>query len=83
MADGVAVHVELPAEMREQEKTRLEKEIAKLEAEREKLAAKLSNESFTSKAPPAVIEKERARLDQLQGETGQLQQKLETLRAAR
>jgi valyl-tRNA synthetase len=44
------------------ELTRLGKEIARLQAELERIAAKLGNPSFTEKAPAAVVEKERERL---------------------
>ena len=44
------------------EKTRIGKEIAKLEAEIQKANVKLANEKFVSRAPAAVIEQERQRL---------------------
>jgi valyl-tRNA synthetase len=43
------------------EKTRLEKEIAKLDTEIGKFDKKLANESFVAKAPPEVVETERER----------------------
>jgi valyl-tRNA synthetase len=43
----------------EKETARLEKEIAKIKNDLEKVAAKLSSESFTGRAPAAVIEKEK------------------------
>jgi valyl-tRNA synthetase len=43
------------------EKTRLEKEIAKLDAEIGKFDKKLANASFVAKAPPEVVETERER----------------------
>jgi valyl-tRNA synthetase len=82
VAAGATVFVELPEEMRAQEMQRLEKEIARISGERTRLDAKLSNESFTAKAPAAVIDKERAKLDQLATEATQLQQKLSTLKAS-
>ncbi|MBD3825363.1 valine--tRNA ligase [Stenotrophomonas sp.] len=42
------------------ERTRLDKEIARVEAEKEKSETKLSK--FTDKVPPAVVEQERVRL---------------------
>jgi valyl-tRNA synthetase len=44
------------------ETQRLEKELAKVEKEIGQGADKLKNEAFTSKAPPAVIEKEKEKL---------------------
>ena len=48
--------IDLPAE-----KVRLEKEIARLDADIAKHDKKLANPGFTDKAPPAVVETERAR----------------------
>ena len=45
------------------EKLRLGKEVARLEGEITKAQSKLSNEAFVAKAPPAVIEQERKRVD--------------------
>ena len=44
------------------EKLRLGKEVARLEGEIAKATAKLSNEAFVAKAPPAVIDQERKRV---------------------
>jgi len=59
------------------ERTRLDKEIAKVASEREKSQAKLAK--FSDKVPPAVVEQERARLadwstqlDALQAQRGKL-----------
>jgi valyl-tRNA synthetase len=45
------------------EKLRLGKEVARLEGEIARAQGKLSNEAFVAKAPPAVIEQERKRVD--------------------
>jgi valyl-tRNA synthetase len=47
----------------EKEKARLSAEQKKLEGEIARLSAKLSNEGFVAKAPAAVVEGERAKLD--------------------
>ncbi|MCA9847946.1 MAG: valine--tRNA ligase, partial [Dehalococcoidia bacterium] len=57
------------------ERERLAKQIAEAEAEVARQEAKLSNEAFTSKAPEAVVAKERERLETAQG-------RLEGLRAS-
>ena len=44
------------------ERARLGKEIARLDAEVERFEKKLADERFTSRAPPAVIEENRAKL---------------------
>ncbi|PCE68826.1 valine--tRNA ligase [Salinivibrio sp. YCSC6] len=45
------------------ELARLDKEIAKVEGEIKRIEGKLGNESFVSKAPEAVVAKEREKLD--------------------
>ncbi len=47
---------------REAERTRLAKEIARLQGEIRKAEGKLANPSFVDKAPAAVVEQEKARL---------------------
>jgi valyl-tRNA synthetase len=47
----------------EKEKTRLNTEETKLEGEIARISAKLSNEGFVAKAPAAVVEGERAKLE--------------------
>jgi len=44
------------------EKARIGKEITRLEGELVKVQAKLANEAFVAKVPPAVLEQERKRL---------------------
>lgn len=82
VAGSVTIHVELPEEMRGQEIARLQKEMAKSEADRQRLAAKLSNESFTAKAPPEVVVKEREKLAQMLDEHKQLEARLAELQKA-
>ena len=45
------------------EKLRLGKEVARLEEQITKAQAKLGNEAFVAKAPAAVLEQERKRMD--------------------
>ncbi|NLN16462.1 MAG: valine--tRNA ligase [Firmicutes bacterium] len=58
----------------EEEKRRLGKELDQAREELARSQGKLANENFISKAPPAVVEKERARYSELQ-------QKIEALTA--
>ncbi|NNM58326.1 MAG: valine--tRNA ligase [Legionellales bacterium] len=62
------------------ETTRLNKEIAKLQAEIAKCEGKLNNASFINKAPADVVTQEKARLDEFSLAVKQLQQQLEMLR---
>jgi valyl-tRNA synthetase len=47
----------------EKEKARLTAELQKLDGEIERAEKKLSNESFVAKAPAAVVDAERAKLE--------------------
>jgi valyl-tRNA synthetase len=58
----------------EAEAARLDKEIEKLDKDIAKMKGKLGNESFVSKAPEAVVEKEKARLAQAESTRAQLQE---------
>jgi valyl-tRNA synthetase len=60
----------------EAELARLDKELGKVGKEKEKLEAKLANESFVSRAPADIVAKERARSQEL----AETQEKLESLR---
>jgi len=55
----VCLHMEVDVAA---EKARIGKEIARLEGELVKVQAKLANEAFVAKVPPAVLEQERKRL---------------------
>ena len=63
----------------EQERERLRKELAALEEQVAALAGRLANEAFTSKAPPAVVEKERERLQVAEERAARLRERLATL----
>jgi valyl-tRNA synthetase len=54
------------------EKARLEKAIAKIEAEMARIDGKLSNEKFVANANPEVVSAERDRLEELTGQLGSL-----------
>ncbi|SCB56929.1 valyl-tRNA synthetase [Rhizobium aethiopicum] len=54
------------------EKARLEKAIAKMEGEISRINGKLSNEKFVANANPEVVEAERERLQELEGQIASL-----------
>ena len=64
------------------EQARLNKEIAKSEAEIQKLSNKLGNEQFLAKAPDAVVEEQRERLASEEMLKGKLSLALERLASA-
>ncbi len=61
------------------EKIRIEKEVLNLENYIVTLDKKLSNEGFTSKAKPEVVEGERAKLSDAKGKLEKLKEQLKTL----
>jgi valyl-tRNA synthetase len=63
----------------EAERARLTKELAKIQAEIEKVQQKLSNPSFTQKVPPAVLEEHRQRLADWQAKLAQTQAAIQSL----
>jgi valyl-tRNA synthetase len=60
----------------EKEKQRVQTELAQLEKQTTALAGRLGNESFVAKAPPAVVDGERAKLADWQSRAEQLRSKL-------
>ncbi|MDR3164785.1 MAG: valine--tRNA ligase [Synergistaceae bacterium] len=60
--------------------TRFEDELKKLDAEMKKVAGKLGNENFIAKAPPEVVEKERAALAEGEARKRRIEENLEGLR---
>ncbi len=64
------------------EKTRLEKEIGKLDGEVARADRKLTNPGFLAKAPEEVVETERERRDEARTARGKLAEALEMLNAA-
>jgi valyl-tRNA synthetase len=55
------------------ESARISKEIAKVEQDLASIERKLANPSFVEKAPPEVVEKDRARGDELREKRGKLE----------
>jgi valyl-tRNA synthetase len=71
--------IPLPAELREKEKTRLVKVRDKLIEQQQGALLKLSNPDFVLKAPPQLVEKLKASLEQAEKEIYEIAQKLEKL----
>jgi valyl-tRNA synthetase len=65
----------------EAEVARLEREIGKLGKGLERGEAKLAQPSFVERAPAAVVEKERQRVDEMRAAMAQLQAQLEKIRS--
>ncbi|WP_409520030.1 valine--tRNA ligase [Pulveribacter sp.] len=61
------------------ERARLGKEAARLEGEIAKAAAKLSNEAFVAKAPPAVIDQEKQRVSDYSATLARIREQLARL----
>jgi valyl-tRNA synthetase len=61
------------------EKTRLSKEASRLEGEINKANAKLSNEAFVAKAPPAVIDQEKKRVGEFGATLAKVREQLAKL----
>ncbi|SFE24046.1 valyl-tRNA synthetase [Paenibacillus catalpae] len=64
-----------------QEIARLEKELAALNSEVERVEKKLSNEGFVAKAPAKVIEEERAKMTDYAGKRDKVLARIEELRS--
>ncbi|NBV24567.1 MAG: valine--tRNA ligase, partial [Proteobacteria bacterium] len=63
----------------EAERTRLTKEVAKIQGEIEKVQQKLANPSFAQKVPPAVLEEHKQRLADWQTKLAQTKSAIEAL----
>ena len=63
------------------ELARLSKAADKLDQEVKRTQGKLGNENFVSKAPPAVIDKEKAKLADAQMQLAKIQEQVEAIRA--
>ncbi|CAN7339772.1 valine--tRNA ligase [Acidovorax sp. LjRoot66] len=72
----MCLHMEIDVEA---EKARISKEIARLEGELAKANAKLGNEAFVAKAPPAVIDEAKKRIADFTATLGRLRDQLTRL----
>ena len=64
----------------QKEIARLEKELKGLEGEIARAQGKLNNPGFVSKAPAALVEQERAKLEVNQGMLASLRERIQSLR---
>jgi valyl-tRNA synthetase len=64
----------------EEEKLRLEKEINRIQAELNKAEAKLNNQSFVERAPQAVVDQEKDRLNKFTEELDKFKGQLDRLK---
>jgi valyl-tRNA synthetase len=64
------------------ERTRLEKEMAKADADIKRVDAKLSNEKFVANAPAEIIEGEKEKRQEAEGRRGKILEALERLKGA-
>jgi len=63
----------------EAEKARLAKEMETLDREINRLSGRLADSQFTTKAPPAVIDKEKGRLQEYQDKFARMKAELQQL----
>ena len=73
----VCLHMEVDVAA---EKARIGKEITRLEGELVKVQAKLANDAFVTKVPPAVLEQERKRLVEFTATLEKLREQLARLK---
>jgi valyl-tRNA synthetase len=78
--DGVEVFLPLSGLIDpEKERQRLTKQQKKLEVEIEKLAGRLQSNGFVDKAPPAVVDKAKSELAELEAQASMVEKSLEAL----
>jgi valyl-tRNA synthetase len=76
---ALKIMLPLPEELLKQEMSRLTKEKEKLSLSLDKLRTQLANEEFVSRAPAALIDKQRQQLIQAEQELEEMTSKLQTL----
>lgn len=78
--DGIEAYLPLSGLIdAEKEKQRLEKQSTKLAKEIEKLAGRLKSKGFVDKAPPAVVDKAKAELAELEDQASKVEASLKAL----
>lgn len=76
---GLKILIPLPKELQEKEKSRLEKELEKQRGQISSLEAKLSNPSFTERAPQELVENTKKALKEAQTKEIEITSKLKSL----
>ena len=82
MLKGVAGAIEMAIPLEKgsidfgKERQRLEKELAKIKAEMEKIENRLGNEAFVDKAPQEVVEETKSRLQELRDRNNRIDENL-------
>jgi len=64
-----------------EELTRLQKELTDVENDIKIINSKLANKKFVAKAPPAVVEKEKAKIEEAENKKGMLEKSITKLRS--
>ena len=77
--DALKIIIPLPEEMLKQEEARLAKEKEKLTLSLDRIKSQLDNAEFVGKAPPQLIEKQKALLMQTEKELSEVSTKLKEL----
>src|SRR6185295_314553 len=73
---AIELFIPMPEELMQQEKVRLKKEEIKLQEQIQKALLQLQNPSFIERAPPELVAKHTAQLEQQKKELQQLQERL-------
>jgi len=73
---GLKLTIPIPSELQSKERTRLEKEQLKLTTDVQSARQQLSNAGFVARAPPAVVEKARQALADLEAKLRDVEAKL-------
>jgi valyl-tRNA synthetase len=77
VVDSLKILIPLPKELIEKEKERLVKEATKLELTIERIEKQLQNEAFVSKAPQALVDKQRQQAEEAQMQLSEIKSKIQ------
>lgn len=79
VVESLKILIPLPKQMVDQERSRLTKEIDRLNGNIERMSKQLSNQEFVSNAPAHLVEKQKQQLQQTEAELANLRVKLNAL----